>query len=67
VFQRNIGTLQVRRPDLRAGPVFPPPDPVHFVPDVTAELARDTISALSVLGTLQAPDAVKAALADRIT
>lgn len=35
--------------------------------DVTAELARDTIAALSVLGTLQAPVAVKAALADRIT
>lgn len=35
--------------------------------DVTAELARDTISALSVLGTLQATDAVKAALADRIS
>ncbi len=40
---------------------------VVIAPDVTAELARDTISALSVLGTLQAPDAVKAALADRIT
>lgn len=40
---------------------------VVIAPDVTAELARDTISALSVLGTLQAPDAVRAALADRIT
>ncbi len=40
---------------------------VVIAPDVTAALARDTISALSVLGTLQAPDAVKAALADRIT
>lgn len=40
---------------------------VVIAPDVTAELARETISALSVLGTLQAPDAVKAALADRIT
>lgn len=35
--------------------------------DVTAELARDTISALTVLGTLQASDAVKTALADRFT
>ncbi len=35
--------------------------------DVTAELARDTISALSVLGTLHASDAVKTALAGRIT
>ncbi|WP_366656201.1 CopG family transcriptional regulator [Fodinicurvata sp. EGI_FJ10296] len=40
---------------------------VVIAPDVTAELARDTISALSVLGTLQASDAVKAALADRIS
>ena len=40
---------------------------VVIEPDVTAELARETISALSVLGTLQAPDTVKAALADRIT
>lgn len=40
---------------------------VVVAPDVTAELARDTISALSVLGTLQASDAVKAALADRIS
>lgn len=40
---------------------------VVIAPDVTAELARDTISALSVLGTLHAPDTVKAALADRIT
>lgn len=40
---------------------------VVIAPDVTPELARETISALSVLGTLQAPEAVKAALADRIT
>ena len=38
-----------------------------IAPDVDADLARDTISALSVLGTLQAGDAVKAALADRIS
>jgi len=35
--------------------------------DVPADLARSTISALNVLGTLQASDAVKAALADRLT
>jgi Arc/MetJ-type ribon-helix-helix transcriptional regulator len=35
--------------------------------DVSAELARTTIAALSVLGTLQAPASVRAALADRIT
>lgn len=40
---------------------------VVIAPDVTPELARATISGLSVLGTLQAPDPVKAALADRIT
>lgn len=40
---------------------------VVVAPDVTAELARDTISALSILGTLHAPAAVKTALADRIT
>ena len=40
---------------------------VVIAADVTPELARDTVSALSVLGTLQAPEAVKAALADRIT
>jgi len=38
-----------------------------IAPDVDAGLARDTISALSVLGTLQASGAVKAALADRIS
>ena len=38
-----------------------------IAPDVTADLARATISALSVLGALQASDAVKAALADRIS
>ncbi|MDR7124763.1 CopG family transcriptional regulator [Pseudotabrizicola sp. 4114] len=40
---------------------------VVIAPDVTPDLARATISALSVLGTLHAPTAVKAALADRIT
>ncbi|TVP72409.1 MAG: CopG family transcriptional regulator [Rhodobacteraceae bacterium] len=40
---------------------------VVIAPDITPELARATISGLSILGTLQAPDAVKAALADRIT
>lgn len=35
--------------------------------DVTPELARETISALTILGALQASDAVKAALADRIS
>jgi len=38
-----------------------------IAPDISAELAAATISALTVLGALQAPDAVKTALADRIS
>lgn len=38
-----------------------------IAPDVSPDLARSTISALNVLGSLQASDAVKTALADRIT
>jgi Arc/MetJ-type ribon-helix-helix transcriptional regulator len=38
-----------------------------IAPDVTAELARATISALTILGALQASDAVRSALADRIS
>jgi Arc/MetJ-type ribon-helix-helix transcriptional regulator len=38
-----------------------------IAPDVPADLAQDTIAALHVLGALQASDAVKAALAGRIT
>lgn len=40
---------------------------VVITPDVSADLARETIAALSILGSLHASDAVKAALADRIT
>jgi Arc/MetJ-type ribon-helix-helix transcriptional regulator len=36
-----------------------------IAPDVSPELARDTIASVSVLGALQASAAVKAALADR--
>ena len=36
-------------------------------PDVPPDLARTTITALSVLGALHASDGVKAALADRLT
>lgn len=35
-------------------------------PEISADLARSTITALSVLGALHASDAVKAALADRL-
>jgi hypothetical protein len=38
---------------------------VAIAPDVTADLARAAIASISVLGTLQASSAVKAALADR--
>ncbi|MEO7381767.1 MAG: CopG family transcriptional regulator [Paracoccaceae bacterium] len=38
-----------------------------IAPDVSPDLARETIAALSVLGALQASDAVKVALADRIS
>ena len=38
-----------------------------IAPDIPAELARATISALNVLGALHASAAVKSALADRIT
>ena len=40
---------------------------VRIAPDVTPELARDTIASISVLGALQASAEVKAALAGRIT
>ncbi|WGF90640.1 CopG family transcriptional regulator [Marinivivus vitaminiproducens] len=38
----------------------------HIAADVTPDLARATIASITVLGTLQASAAVKAALADRI-
>ena len=37
-----------------------------IAPDVSPELARETIASIHVLGALSAPPAVKAALADRI-
>jgi Arc/MetJ-type ribon-helix-helix transcriptional regulator len=39
---------------------------VTIAPDVTPDLARAAIASISVLGTLQASAAVKAAFADRI-
>ena len=38
----------------------------RIAPDVTADLARQTIGALTVLGALQASDDIRAALADRL-
>jgi len=40
---------------------------VVIAADIPGDLARETISSLSVLGALQASEAVKAALADRIS
>ena len=37
-----------------------------IAPDVSPELARETIASIHVLGSLQATPAVKAALRDRI-
>ena len=37
-----------------------------IAPDVSPELARETIASIHVLGALQASPAVKAALGDRI-
>ena len=37
-----------------------------IAPDVSVELALDTIASIQVLGALQAPPAVKAALGERI-
>jgi Ribbon-Helix-Helix transcriptional regulator family len=39
---------------------------VIIADDVSPELARDTIASIHVLGALQAPPAVKAALKNRI-
>ena len=38
----------------------------RIAPDVTADLARGDIGSITVLGALQAPAEVKAALKDRI-
>lgn len=39
---------------------------VRIAPDVSADLARATIGSITVLGTLQAPPEIRAALKDRI-
>ncbi|SNX71145.1 hypothetical protein SAMN05878503_10898 [Cereibacter ovatus] len=39
---------------------------VRIAPDVSADLARAAIGSITVLGTLQAPPAIRAALKDRI-
>ncbi len=70
--QLDLGLREYSRHDLEA--VRAAGDTLHIqvlglaviAPDVSPELARDTIASIRVLGALQAPAAVKAALRDRI-
>ncbi len=70
--QLDLGLRQYTRQDLEA--VQAAGERLHIqvlglaviAADVSPELARDTIASLHVLGALQAPPAVKAALSDRI-
>ena len=70
--QLDLGLRRYSRQDLEA--VRAAGETLHIqvlglaviAPDVTPELARDTITSIHVLGALQASPAVKAALTDRI-
>jgi Arc/MetJ-type ribon-helix-helix transcriptional regulator len=70
--QLDLGLRRYSRQDLEA--VRTAGETLHIqvlglaviAPDVTPELARDTIASIHVLGALQASPAVKAALTDRI-
>ena len=70
--QLDLGLRHYSRQDLEA--VRAAGETLHIqvlglaviAPDVSAELARDTIASIHVLGALQASPAVKAALSDRI-
>jgi Arc/MetJ-type ribon-helix-helix transcriptional regulator len=70
--QLDLGLRRYSRQDLEA--VRAARETLHIqvlglaviAPDVSAELARDTIASIHVLGALQASPAVKAALQDRI-
>jgi Arc/MetJ-type ribon-helix-helix transcriptional regulator len=70
--QLDLGLRRYSRQDLEA--VRAAGETLHIqvlglaviAPDVSAELARDTIASIHVLGALQASPAVKAALNDRI-
>ncbi len=70
--QLDLGVREYSRRDLEA--VRATGDTLHIqvlglaviASDVSPELARDTIASIRVLGALQAPSAVKAALRDRI-
>jgi Arc/MetJ-type ribon-helix-helix transcriptional regulator len=70
--QLDLGLRRYSREDLEA--VQAAKETLHIqvlglvilAADVSPELARDTIASIHVLGALQAPPAVKAALKDRI-
>jgi Arc/MetJ-type ribon-helix-helix transcriptional regulator len=70
--QLDLGLRRYSRQDLEA--VRAAGETLHIqvlglaviAPDVSPELARETIASLHVLGALQATSAVKAALSDRI-
>jgi ribbon-helix-helix protein len=70
--QLDLGLRRYSREDLEA--VQAAKETLHIqvlglaviAADVSPELARDTIASVHVLGALQAPPAVKAALKDRI-
>ena len=70
--QLDLGLRHYSRQDLEA--VRAAGETLHIqvlglaviAPDVSAELARDTIASIHVLGALQASPAVKAALHDRM-
>ena len=70
--QLDLGLRRYSREDLEA--VRAAKESLHIqvlglaviAEDVSPELARDTIASIHVLGALQAPAAVKAALKDRI-
>lgn len=69
----EMGLRDVTRPELEAAVAAGEVLHIKVVglariaPDVGADLARAAIGSLTVLGALQAPPAVKAALKDRIT
>ena len=70
--QLDLGLRQYTRPDLEA--VQTAGEMLHIqvlglvviAPDVSPELAHDTIASIHVLGALHASAAVKTALGDRI-
>ncbi len=70
--QLDLGLREYNRRDLEAVRAAGETLHIHVLglaviaPDVSADLARDTIASIRVLGALQAPAEVKAALRDRI-